>query len=139
MLRFAFYLLGSVDISSQSNNREVCTDTWSFVGVGFPNSLVTHQRRLRTAVDRFSKIDVSVPRYEFRPTINSTRMVWGFQPALVNGEGTSPLRLRTVLHKCQHALAPLGLDMSIQVIPCSGFVNPLRPVIDSLPGLQRFL
>ena len=80
-------LLGSVDILSQSNNQEVCTDTWSFVGVGRPNPLVTHQRRLRTAVGRFSKIDVSVPRYEFRPTINSTRMVWGFQPALVNGRG----------------------------------------------------
>ena len=80
-------LLGSVDISSQSNNREVCTDTSSFVGIGFPNPLVTHQRRLRTAVGRFSKIDVSVSRYEYRPTINSTRMVWRFQPALVNGRG----------------------------------------------------
>ena len=37
------------------------------------------------------------------------------------------------------ALAPLGLDMPIQTIPCSGFVNPLRAAIDSLPGLQRFL
>ena len=72
--------LGSVDISSQSNNREVCTDTSSFLGVGFPNPLVTHQRRLPTAIGRLSKIDVSVSRYEYRPTINSTRMVWGPNP-----------------------------------------------------------
>ena len=31
-------------------------------------------------------------------------MVWGSNPRWSMGEGTSPLRLRTVLHKCQHAL-----------------------------------
>ena len=44
-----------------------------------------------------------------------------------------------VLRLAFYLLDPLGLDMPIQTIPCSGFVNPLRVVIDSLPGLQRFL
>ena len=47
-----------------------------------------------------------VSRYESRPTINSVRMVWVFQPARwAMGEGTSPLRLQTASHKRQHVLA----------------------------------
>ena len=56
--------LGSVDISLQLDNRKVCTDTRSFVGVGSPNPLFTRQRRFRAAVGRFSKINVLVSRYE---------------------------------------------------------------------------
>ena len=39
--------LGSVDISLQLDNREMCTDTWSFVGVGSPNPLFTRQSPFR--------------------------------------------------------------------------------------------
>ena len=81
-------LLGSVDISSQPDNQGLRTDAWSFVGVGFPNPLVAHQRPFWTSVGRFSKIDVSMSRYESRPTIYSMRMVWITQPALVNGRGS---------------------------------------------------
>ena len=50
-----FMLLGSVDISSQSDNRQVCTGAWSFVGVGFPNPLVTHHSPFR--LSRFYRGD----------------------------------------------------------------------------------
>ena len=98
--------LGFVDISLQSDNREVCTDTCFFVGVGLPNPLFTRQRRFRVSVGRFSKIDVSVSRYESRPTIYNqfnpsglgfpTRFgQWAREPR--------PYDYRQ-LYTCQHAL-----------------------------------
>ena len=46
--------------------------------------------------------------------LQSTQPVWfgGSNPRWSMGEGTSPLRLRTVLHKCQHALASALVDMA---------------------------
>ena len=53
------------------------------VGVGFPNPLFTHesplraQGRFRSSVGRFSKIDVSVSRYESRRTIYNQFNLYG--------------------------------------------------------------
>ena len=74
-----------VDISSRPDNQSRPTDARLFVGVGSPNPLLTRLRRFRTAVGRFSKINVLGPRYEYRPTVDSTLL--GFQSALVNGRG----------------------------------------------------
>ena len=58
--------VGSVDISLQLDNREGCTATQfcrGWVSQPFARTSET------ISVGRFSKIDVSVSRYESRPTI----------------------------------------------------------------------
>ena len=48
-----------------------------FVGVGSPNPLFIRQRRYRASVGQFSKIDVSVSRYESQPTIYNLFNLYG--------------------------------------------------------------
>ena len=86
-----YILLGSVDISLQLDNRGVCTDTRSFVGVGSPNPLFIRQRRFRSSVGQFSKIDVSVSRYESRPTIYNRFNPYGLSFATRVGVGRGNL------------------------------------------------
>ena len=77
-----------------------------FVGVGSSNPLFMRQRRYWAAVGRFSKIDVSVSRYEYRPTIYNQFNLYGsgFPTCLYRSMGARPYDYRW-LYKCQHALS----------------------------------
>ena len=69
-------------------------------------------------------IDLKLNRSECcyaRPTIDSTCKGRGFQSALAMGMVLSPLHLRTIVHKCQHA--PIMVDPRINETLQTGAVR----------------
>ena len=117
--------LGSVDIWSQPDNRGGVTDAWTSVGVGFPNPLFTHQRRFWTSVGLFSKIDVSVSRYEYRPTRPVDR-------------ASCPTSCQSASAKCQHALVYTPMNLERRVYLTDGNIHHTSHVPGQLLGDRLF-
>ena len=65
---------GSVDISLQLDNREERTATKSFVGVGSPNPLLTHQRPFQSVNFPKSTFLCRDMNLDLQSTIDSARV-----------------------------------------------------------------
>ncbi len=104
------HTLGSVDISSQRGNEEDCTGARLLVGVGFPNPLCGAEISIVRLFIHNRTVEARSPRLVsghriFQISIHKRERAKA-------GEGTSPLRYRYILHKCQHTLG--SVDISSQ-------------------------